>query len=122
MADWEGAGHLRRRGLRLMDPHLAVQALGQVLDGGEGPVAVADVDWARFAPVFTAARPCPLFAALPEVRALTATPDAPPAGASPLARQLAAAGVPVPPVCQAEVEAGHPQRGALAHRPPSVRQ
>jgi acyl carrier protein len=68
MADWEGAGHLRRRGLRLMDPQLAVQALGQVLDGGEGPVAVADVDWARFVPPFTLRRPSPLIAGLPEVR------------------------------------------------------
>ncbi|HEY2269997.1 MAG TPA: SDR family NAD(P)-dependent oxidoreductase, partial [Streptosporangiaceae bacterium] len=68
MADWEGAGHLRRRGLRLMDPQLAVRALGQVLDGGEGPVAVADVDWARFAPPFTLRRPSPLIAGLPEVR------------------------------------------------------
>ena len=68
MADREGAAHLRRRGLRPMDPRLAVTALGQVLDGGEGPVAVADVDWARFAPPFTLRRPSPLIAGLPEVR------------------------------------------------------
>jgi NADP-dependent 3-hydroxy acid dehydrogenase YdfG/acyl carrier protein len=76
MADWEGAGHLRRRGLRLMDPQLAVQALSQVLDGGEGPVAVADVDWARFAPPFTLRRPSPLIAGLPEVRQALADADA----------------------------------------------
>jgi acyl carrier protein len=68
MADREGAAHLRRRGLRPMDAHLAVTALGQVLDGGEGPVAVADVDWARFVPPFTLRRPSPLIAGLPEVR------------------------------------------------------
>src|SRR4051794_39804960 len=68
MADREGAAHLRRRGLRPMDAHLAVTTLGQVLDGGEGPVAVADVDWARFAVPFTLRRPSPLIAGLPEVR------------------------------------------------------
>ena len=86
MADREGAAHLRRRGLRPMDPRLAVTALGQVLDGGEGPVAVADVDWARFAPPFTLRRPSPLITGLPEVRqALAAGAGAAGAGGSPAA-------------------------------------
>jgi acyl carrier protein len=73
MTDAESALQLQRRGLRLLDPELAVRALGQVLDGGERLVTVADVDWARFAPAFTLRRPSPLIAALPEVaRALTA--------------------------------------------------
>src|SRR3954451_5807108 len=76
MADWEGAGHLRRRGLRLMDPPLAVQALSQVLDGDEGPVAVADVDWGQFPVPSTLRRPSPLIAGLPEVRQALADADA----------------------------------------------
>jgi acyl carrier protein len=49
-----------------MDPRLAVRALGQVLDGGEDVVTVADIDWAAFVPTFTLRRPSPLLAALPE--------------------------------------------------------
>jgi short-subunit dehydrogenase/acyl carrier protein len=95
MTDAESAIQLRRRGLRLMDPDLAVRALGQVLDHEEGPVTVADVDWARFAAAFTLRRPSPLIASLPEVeQALSAAgvagsgPAAPGAGAE-LAQRLA---------------------------------
>ena len=71
---WDGGGmtgagggtQLQRRGLRAMDPHRAVRALGQVLDHGEALVTVADVDWSRFAPAFTVRRPSPLIADLPE--------------------------------------------------------
>jgi acyl carrier protein len=55
-----------------MDPDLAVRALGQVLDGGETLVTVADVDWARFTPAFTVRRPSPLIGDLPEVRQVLA--------------------------------------------------
>jgi hypothetical protein len=77
---WGGVGmgvgevgvQLERYGLRVMEPGLAVRALAQVVDGAEGAVTVADVDWARFAPTFTLHRPSPLLGALPEaVRALT---------------------------------------------------
>ncbi len=77
---WGGVGmgvgdvgeQLQRYGLRVMDPERAIRALAQVVDGAEGVVAVADVDWARFAPTFTVHRPSPLLAALPEAqRALT---------------------------------------------------
>ncbi|WP_432147174.1 KR domain-containing protein, partial [Streptomyces sp. bgisy084] len=63
---WAGGGmagvggveeHLWRRGLRALDPGLAVSALEAVVGGGEGSVVVADVDWERFAPAFTSARP-----------------------------------------------------------------
>jgi NAD(P)-dependent dehydrogenase (short-subunit alcohol dehydrogenase family)/acyl carrier protein len=67
MTDPEGGRQLERRGLRLMDPQMLVRALGQVLDGGETLVTVADVDWARFAPAFTLRRPSPLIMDLPEV-------------------------------------------------------
>ncbi|MBO2456944.1 type I polyketide synthase [Actinomadura violacea] len=63
-----GAAQMERRGLQLMDPELAIRALGQVLDGADALVTVADVEWARFAPPFTLRRPSPLIEALPEVR------------------------------------------------------
>ncbi len=73
---WAGTGmlvdtdraedYLRRRGLAGMDPALAVTALGAAVDHGETCLTVADVDWARFAQAFTAARPSPLLRALPE--------------------------------------------------------
>ncbi|WP_223660301.1 type I polyketide synthase [Streptomyces angustmyceticus] len=63
MAGVEGAEeHLLRRGLRALDPAPAVSAVG----AGEESVVVADVDWERFAPAFTSARPSPLLADLPE--------------------------------------------------------
>ncbi|MEZ0094197.1 type I polyketide synthase [Streptacidiphilus sp. EB129] len=57
-------------GLAFMAPDAALSALERVLDHGEASLAVADVDWERFAPVFAAARPRPLIAELPEVAAL----------------------------------------------------
>jgi acyl carrier protein len=76
-----------------MDPQLAVAALARVIDGGEGPVTVADVDWARFAPVFTLRRPSPLLGGVPEVERALAEAAAAANGAagdgSGLAGQLA---------------------------------
>jgi hypothetical protein len=64
---WDGAGMgrgveglLDRQGLRPMAPRLAVAALARAVDGGDASVTVADMDWGRFAPVFTIARPSPL--------------------------------------------------------------
>ncbi|MEU8686551.1 type I polyketide synthase [Streptomyces sp. NPDC048611] len=66
MAGVDGAEeHLLRRGLRALDPALAVSALGMA--SGEASVVVADVEWERFAPAFTSARPSPLLEDLPEV-------------------------------------------------------
>nr|AUO14848.1 Malonyl CoA-acyl carrier protein transacylase [Amycolatopsis sp.] len=65
----EAKDHLRRRGLREMDPERAIAALQQALDADETFVAVADMDWARFAAGFTAARRRPLIEDLPEVTA-----------------------------------------------------
>jgi len=59
---------LQRLGLREMDPQLAVAALGGVLDAGEGLVAVSDIDWDRFAPIFTVQRPSPLLADLADAQ------------------------------------------------------
>ncbi|NUP53338.1 MAG: acyltransferase domain-containing protein, partial [Catenulispora sp.] len=78
---WAGAGmgagdageQLQRYGLRLMDPDLGIRALAQAIDGREVQVTVADVNWERFAPLFTLRRPSPLLDLLPEARrALTA--------------------------------------------------
>ncbi|WP_344659924.1 type I polyketide synthase, partial [Catenulispora subtropica] len=92
MTDEEGAEQMARRGLRLMEPRLAVQALAGALDSGEDLLTVADMDWKRFAPVFVLRRPSPLIEALPEVgRALAETENAAPSadGAQPaLAEQL----------------------------------
>ncbi|MFF1465888.1 type I polyketide synthase, partial [Streptomyces sp. NPDC058330] len=68
MSSGDDGVQLERRGLRLLAPALAVQAMAHVLDGDEGLMTVADVDWARFAPPFTLRRPSPLIEDLPEVR------------------------------------------------------
>ncbi|WP_437670502.1 type I polyketide synthase [Sorangium sp. So ce131] len=81
---WAGRGmadsaevqeQLRRRGLRAMAPELALAALEQALDHGEPTLVVVDLDWARFAPSFAAARPRPLLDELPEVGQALAGPD-----------------------------------------------
>jgi acyl transferase domain-containing protein len=62
------------RGLRLMDPHLAVSAFDRVIRAGEPAVVVAAVDWARFTPVFTSFRPSPLLGGHAEARAALLSP------------------------------------------------
>ncbi|MFD9178630.1 type I polyketide synthase, partial [Streptomyces diastaticus] len=69
-------GQIRRSGLEFMDPRLALAGLRQVLDGDEGAIAVADVDWDRYHPVFTSSRPTGLFEDVPEVRRLTEESEA----------------------------------------------
>ncbi|MFT7834576.1 type I polyketide synthase [Saccharothrix sp. BKS2] len=69
MVDEEALGEqLRLHGIPAMAPHLAVGALQQALDHDEHHLVVADIDWERFAPTYSAARPRPLLHALPEVR------------------------------------------------------
>ncbi|BAJ33100.1 MULTISPECIES: type I polyketide synthase [Kitasatospora] len=68
---------LRGHGVLFMPPAVAITGLQQVLDHDETVVVVADIDWERFATVFTSARPSPLIGELPEVRAaLAAGPEA----------------------------------------------
>ncbi|WP_456045477.1 type I polyketide synthase, partial [Streptomyces parvus] len=92
MAAGEAEAELLRRGLPAMVPERAVAALQQALAEGDTHVTVADVDWTRFAPAFTALRPSPLLTGLPEVRDLqeevTSAADD---GASALRDRLAAA-------------------------------
>src|ERR1039457_5198996 len=76
MTDREAGRQLERRGLLVMDPQLLTGALGRVLDGGEGLITVADVDWTRFAPAFTLRRSSPLIENLPEVRQALVDADA----------------------------------------------
>ncbi|WP_447041067.1 type I polyketide synthase [Streptomyces sp. DSM 118878] len=59
---------LGRRGLAVIPPTLALAALQGAVAGDDGVVTVADVDWERFAPLFTLERPSPLLGDLPEVR------------------------------------------------------
>uniref|UniRef100_UPI00374E1DF5 type I polyketide synthase n=1 Tax=Streptomyces lancefieldiae TaxID=3075520 RepID=UPI00374E1DF5 len=102
---WAGGGmvaeesdaHLRRMGLAAMDPELAAEALAQALDRGESHLVVADIDWARFTPVYTLGRERPLLHELPEARRAAAGedgPDAPGGGGTDLADRLA--GLPEP--------------------------
>ncbi|WJV44905.1 SDR family NAD(P)-dependent oxidoreductase [Streptomyces flavofungini] len=68
MAGDDGEEQFRRRGLKPMAPDLAVAALAQAVARDETFVAVADLDWERFAPAFTSARTSPFIGDLPEVR------------------------------------------------------
>ncbi|MFI1622503.1 beta-ketoacyl synthase N-terminal-like domain-containing protein, partial [Streptomyces lydicus] len=62
---------LHRTGFLEMDPEQALTEMAQAVGSGEAAVMVADVDWQRFVPAFTAARPSPLLADLPEVREIS---------------------------------------------------
>ncbi|MFG2480163.1 type I polyketide synthase [Streptomyces fagopyri] len=85
---WAGGGmaaqntgaeeRMRRGGMNPLDPERAPAALGRAVARPDAAVAVADVDWARFAPGFTSARRSPLLSDLPEVRDLAAARPAGP--------------------------------------------
>nr|WP_318306439.1 type I polyketide synthase [Amycolatopsis sp. MEP2-6] len=64
-ADPAAQEHLRKRGLTTLPP---AQALAALRRAGNENVVVADVDWAKFAPAFTATRPSRLLGELPEAR------------------------------------------------------
>ncbi|MFF7459406.1 SDR family NAD(P)-dependent oxidoreductase [Kitasatospora sp. NPDC008115] len=83
---------LRRQGLPLIAPARAFEALQQALVDEETFIAVADVDWDRFIPVFSSSRPTPLFDELPEAgRPGTAEPVGAGEGSAqaPIAERLA---------------------------------
>ncbi len=86
LAEAGGQEYLLRRGIRPMAATAALKALAHAVDNDDTFVAVADVDWERFAPAFTATRPRPLIAELVETRA-TATEE-PEGGTSALAARL----------------------------------
>ncbi|MBB5101295.1 pimaricinolide synthase PimS1 [Streptomyces spectabilis] len=86
-AGQDAAAQLRRRGLPSMAPAVAIVGLATALERGDGNVAIADVDWERFAGTFMAQRPSPLLSELPQVRAaFAAAPED--QGSSALARRL----------------------------------
>ncbi|MGW3407263.1 type I polyketide synthase, partial [Streptomyces zhihengii] len=87
----ETQDYLRRRGLRAMDPALAMQALADAVDGGPDTLTVADVDWHTFVSAFTSARPSPLLADLPEADRAGAALDVTEGESLPLRGELAAA-------------------------------
>ncbi|MEU4565127.1 type I polyketide synthase [Micromonospora sp. NPDC023956] len=96
MFDEAAPEQLRRRGLRVMPPGVAMAGLRHALAAGDTCVTVADVDWATFHPLFTALRPSPLLADLPAVRALTAGPVEPVGAAATVGGDLLAELRPLP--------------------------
>ncbi|WP_443072188.1 type I polyketide synthase [Streptomyces sp. WMMC1477] len=64
-----------RQGLPLLDAGTALSGLRQVLDHDETFVAISAIDWDRFAPLFTSARPSWFLADLPDARAALAAED-----------------------------------------------
>ncbi|MFJ2774487.1 type I polyketide synthase [Streptomyces sp. NPDC087300] len=83
----DAAEQLRRRGLPTMAPAVAITGLATALERGDGNVAIADVDWERFAGTFMAQRPSPLLSELPQVREAFAATSAE-SGLSELAQRL----------------------------------
>ncbi|MFG2342446.1 SDR family NAD(P)-dependent oxidoreductase, partial [Streptomyces yangpuensis] len=78
---WDGGGmakggeeFLVDRGVSGMPPELAIAALGRAMSDDETALVVADVDWARFGPLFTALRPSPLLSAVTAEAAQPAGP------------------------------------------------
>ncbi|WP_425546622.1 SDR family NAD(P)-dependent oxidoreductase, partial [Amycolatopsis minnesotensis] len=68
--DGPADAELARRGLGKVPTANAFAALVAALGQSASTAVIAEVDWARFAPVLTAARPCPLLRELPEARDL----------------------------------------------------
>ncbi|WP_406358255.1 type I polyketide synthase [Streptomyces sp. NBC_01635] len=80
-ADAATEARMRRSGITPLDPGKAADAVGRATARTDAVLALADVDWARFAPGFTTSRPSPLLADLPEVRELPARSSETTAGA-----------------------------------------
>ncbi|MFE7841731.1 type I polyketide synthase [Streptomyces sp. NPDC057474] len=89
-ADADNEARMRRSGINPLEPERAADALGRAAARADAVLAVADIDWARFAPGFTTSRPSPLLAELPEVRDLLAQrPDTTAAAPHALRERLA---------------------------------
>jgi hypothetical protein len=61
---------LLRRGIGPIPVELAVSAIAQAVERAQTGVVIADVDWSRFLPAFTSARPSPLVAEFVTVEAM----------------------------------------------------
>ncbi|MGA9310328.1 MAG: type I polyketide synthase [Pseudonocardiaceae bacterium] len=70
--------HLLQRGLPMMAPQVTTAALWQAVAAGDTASVVADVDWQRFLPTFTAARASHLFDDLPETGGASGPTDVKP--------------------------------------------
>ncbi|WP_246264252.1 type I polyketide synthase [Acrocarpospora pleiomorpha] len=81
------AARLRRNGMTVLDPDLAIAALDLAFAQDESGLVVADVDWARFVSVFATTRHSPLLVDLSEARQSKAA--APSAEVSSFIRRLA---------------------------------
>ncbi|MFF8838688.1 SDR family NAD(P)-dependent oxidoreductase [Streptomyces sp. NPDC015130] len=102
---WAGDGmgrgaddaYWQRRGIRPMSPDRALDELAKAVCHDETFVAVADVDWERFAPAFTVSRPSALIDGVPEARQALAAPVGAPASgesaAAPAGRSSALAAI-----------------------------
>ncbi|BFU44960.1 type I polyketide synthase [Krasilnikovia sp. MM14-A1004] len=75
-ADPDVAQRMRRRGVLPMDPDLALLALHGALAENPVTLTVADTDWSRFTPGFTAQRPSRLLDGIPGANPATAGPSA----------------------------------------------
>ncbi|WP_146167932.1 SDR family NAD(P)-dependent oxidoreductase, partial [Micromonospora sp. MH33] len=73
MAEGEFGRLLHRHGAPEMDPRLAVAALHQAVEHDETHLTVSHIAWDRFYVAFTATRPGPLIAEIPEAQRLAAT-------------------------------------------------
>ncbi|MFI7319543.1 type I polyketide synthase [Streptomyces venezuelae] len=67
-ADPESLSYFKRFGLLPIGPDLCVKALHQAIGAGDATLTVANFDWAKFTPTFTAQRPSPFLDDLPENR------------------------------------------------------
>nr|WP_274567734.1 type I polyketide synthase [Streptomyces spiramyceticus] len=77
MGEMAPEGYLARHGLVPLRPETALTALHQAVDSGDATVTVADLDWERFAPGFTAFRPSPLISGIPVARTALAAAGQP---------------------------------------------
>ncbi|WSN08775.1 SDR family NAD(P)-dependent oxidoreductase [Micromonospora sp. NBC_01699] len=75
MARGDAGTSLRRHGLVGLRPAVALAALRQAIDLDEPDLVVADVDWPRFLPTFTVARPSALLSGLSEPSEPESTAD-----------------------------------------------
>ncbi|MGW1290358.1 SDR family NAD(P)-dependent oxidoreductase, partial [Streptomyces sp. NPDC002586] len=66
----EAEARLRGGGVVPLDPDAALAALDRAVARTDAGLTVAELAWDRFVPGFTAVRPAPLLAELPEVQAL----------------------------------------------------
>jgi malonyl CoA-acyl carrier protein transacylase/short-subunit dehydrogenase/acyl carrier protein len=80
---------LLRQGMNFLDTDRALTALGEVLADDETFIAVADVEWEKFAPVFCAARPRPLLDTIPEAQEEEQAPAGREDGRGEFAKKLA---------------------------------